>query len=110
MKLALEIDREASVLILVEALKEQLSSEGIEHGQDLRLYEVRINFNFNPGAPDGFIFDVKRFCRKFFKLLKINKMHKIHKEFHPKSLNLTKAICYIFTRDVQMDDRFWLLK
>ena len=41
MKLALEIDRDASVLILVEALKEQLSSEGIEHGQDLRLYEVR---------------------------------------------------------------------
>ena len=41
-RLALEIDREASVLTLIEALKEQLNSEGHEHGDDLRLYEVEI--------------------------------------------------------------------
>ena len=40
--MALEIDREASVLTLIEALKEQLNSEGHEHGDDLRLYEVKI--------------------------------------------------------------------
>jgi len=42
-RLALEIDREASVLTLIEALKEQLNSEGHEHGDDLRLYELQNN-------------------------------------------------------------------
>ena len=39
-KIAVTIDREATISVLMDKLKDELKSENIQTGRDLRLYEV----------------------------------------------------------------------